>query len=87
MDPLCQLINELQGYPGPQTDELNRAARSLDDGLRRLDMLLHGVPRPDHPAGRPQRDRRRRTVQQTRSLAAAALRGVWQAEHAESPGQ
>jgi hypothetical protein len=82
MDPLAQLITELHADPGPHTDELNRAARSLQDGLRRLDLLLHSLPLPDQPAGRPQRDRRRRSLQRARSLAAAALRAVWQAEHA-----
>jgi hypothetical protein len=81
MDLLAQLITELHDDPGPQTDELNRAARSLQDGLRRLDLLLDGLSLPDHPAGRPQRDRRRRTLQRARSLAAATLRAVWQAEH------
>jgi hypothetical protein len=71
MDPLHQLINELHECPGPQTDELNRAARSLD-----------GRPLSDHPAGRPQRQRRRRTLQRARHLVAHALRAVWQTEHA-----
>jgi hypothetical protein len=82
MDPLAQLITELHDDPGPQTDEINRTARSLQDGLRRLDLLLHGLSLPDHPAGRPHRDRRRRTLQRARQLAADALRAVWQAEHA-----
>jgi hypothetical protein len=82
MDPLAQLIAELHDCPGPQTDELNRAARSLDDGLRRLDLLLHGLPLSDQPAGRPQRDRRRRTVQRARQLAADTLRATWLAAHA-----
>jgi hypothetical protein len=81
MDPLRQLINELQADSGPQTDEINRAARSLDDGLRRLELLLNGRPLPDHPAARQQQARQRRTLQRARHLAAHTLRAVWQAEH------
>ena len=80
MDPLARLITELHECPGPETDELNRTARSLQDGLRRLELLLEHLPSPDHPAAIQQRVRRRRHLQRARSLAAAALRAVWQAE-------
>jgi hypothetical protein len=85
MDPLTRLITELHDCSGPETDELNRAARSLQDGLRRLELLLERLPPSDHPAAGQRWARRRRSLQRARSLSAHALRAVWQAAPAEEP--